>query len=101
MKRSYHTIDWQGKVGERRLAEFLVRHGQLQPMVELIEQSWMAIDELIDVLGRACIEPGFRGREAHPYSPIRSLVRLRDRRTGRGRVRCKRERHRRPARSGG
>ena len=57
MKRSYHTIDRQGKVGERKLAEFLVRHGQmLLPMVELIEQSRMAIDELIDVLGRASME---------------------------------------------
>ena len=57
MKRSYHTIDKQGKVGERKLAEFLVRNGQaLLPMLELIEQSRMAIDELIDVMGRASIE---------------------------------------------
>ena len=57
MKRSYHTIDKQGKVGERKLAEFLVRNSQaLLPMMELIEQSRMAIDELIDVMGRASIE---------------------------------------------
>lgn len=57
MKRSYHTIDKQGRVGERKLAEFLVRHGQaLLPMLELIEQSRMAIDELIDVMGRASVE---------------------------------------------
>lgn len=57
MKRSYHTIDKQGKVGERKLAEFLVRNGQaLLPMMELIEQSRMAIDELIDVMGRASVE---------------------------------------------
>lgn len=57
MKRSYHTIDKQGKVGERKLTEFLVRNGQaLLPMLELIEQSRMAIDELIDVMGRASIE---------------------------------------------
>ncbi len=57
MKRSYHTIDKQGKVGERRLAQFLVRNGQaLLPMLELIEQSRMALDELIDVMGRASIE---------------------------------------------
>ena len=55
--RSYHTIDKQGKVGERKLTEFLVRNGQaLLPMLELIEQSRMAIDELIDVVGRASIE---------------------------------------------
>ena len=57
MKRSYHTIDKQGKVGERKLTEFLVRNGQaLLPMLELIEQSRMAIDEMIDVMGRASIE---------------------------------------------
>ena len=57
MKRNYHTIDKQGKVGERKLTEFLVRNGQaLLPMMELIEHSRMAIDELIDVMGRASIE---------------------------------------------
>ncbi len=56
MKRNYHTIDKRGK-GERKLAEFLVRNGQaLLPMMELIEQSRMAIDELIDVMGRASLE---------------------------------------------
>ena len=56
MKRNYHTIDKQEK-GERKLAEFLVHNGQaLLPMMELIEQSRMAIDELIDVMGRASIE---------------------------------------------
>ncbi len=57
MRRNYHTIDKQGKVGERKLAEFLVRNGQaLVPMLELIEQSRMTIDELIDVMGRASVE---------------------------------------------
>ena len=57
MKRRYHTIDNQGRANERRLADFLTRHGQLLlPMVELIEQSRMAVDDLIDVLGRASIE---------------------------------------------
>ncbi len=57
MRRNYHTIDKQGKVGERKLAEFLVRNDQaLLPMLELIEQSRLAIDELIDVMGRASIE---------------------------------------------
>jgi putative transposase len=56
VKRNYHTIDKRGK-GERKLAEFLVRNGQaLLPMMELIEQSRMAIDELIEVMGRASIE---------------------------------------------
>jgi putative transposase len=57
VRRNYHTIDKQGRVGERKLAEFLVRNGQaLQPMLELIEQSRMALDELIEVMGRASIE---------------------------------------------
>ena len=56
VKPNYHTIDKQGK-GERKLAEFLVRNGQaLLPMMALIEQSRMAIDELIQLMGRASIE---------------------------------------------
>lgn len=57
MQRSYHTIDKKGRVGERKLAEFLVRNGQaLLPMLELIEQSRLAVDELIHVMGRASVE---------------------------------------------
>lgn len=41
----------------RALAEFLQKEGQfLLPMVELIEHSQEAVDELIDVTGRAAIE---------------------------------------------
>ena len=44
-------------MGEENLTAFLVHNGQaLLPMLELIEQSRMAIDELIDVMGRASIE---------------------------------------------
>ena len=57
MKRNYHTVDNHGKVNERKLAEFLVRNGQqLLPMMELITQSRLAIDELVDTVGRATIE---------------------------------------------
>ena len=57
LKKSYHTISTQGQTNSRRLAEFFSRHGQgLLPMVDLIEQSRMAVDELIDVAGRATIE---------------------------------------------
>lgn len=57
MKRSYHTIDKQGKANEKKLAEFLSKGGQLLlPMVDLIEQCQMACDELIDVAGRATIQ---------------------------------------------
>ena len=39
------------------LAQFLSRNAEaLLPMLELIEQSQLAVDELIDVLGRASIE---------------------------------------------
>jgi putative transposase len=41
----------------RKLAEFLQKEGQfLLPMVELVAQTETAIDELIDVTGRATIE---------------------------------------------
>ncbi|MFQ5696472.1 MAG: IS256 family transposase [Terriglobia bacterium] len=54
MQRRYHTIR---KNDTRALAHFLTQNGQaLLPMVELIEQSQLAVDELIDVLGRASIE---------------------------------------------
>ena len=57
MKKSYHTINKQGKTNEHKLAEFLSRNGQfLLPMVDLIEQCQFACDELIDVTGRAAIQ---------------------------------------------
>lgn len=57
MKRSYPTITTKGPTNARRLAEFLSRNGQsLLPMVYLIEQLRLAVDELIDVAGRATIE---------------------------------------------
>ena len=52
MKKTYHTIGKQGKVNEQELATFLTKNGQgLLPMVDLIEQSRMACDQLIDVTG--------------------------------------------------
>ena len=57
MKKSYHTLTTKGATNARRLAEFFRRNGQaLLPMVDLIEQSRLAVDELIDVAGRATIE---------------------------------------------
>ena len=56
MKKTYHTIDKQGKANTKKLAGFLSKNGQLLlPMVELIEQCELACDELIDVAGRATI----------------------------------------------
>jgi len=41
----------------KALAEFLNKEGELLlPMLELIEQAEMAVDELIDVMGRTTIE---------------------------------------------
>jgi transposase-like protein len=57
LRRSYHTLTSKGEANARRLAEFFSRNGQgLLPMVDLIEQSRLAVDELIDVTGRATIE---------------------------------------------
>jgi putative transposase len=57
LKRTYHTINKTGNQNTRKLAEFLSRNGQiLLPMMDLIETSRLAIDELIDVAGRAAIE---------------------------------------------
>jgi putative transposase len=57
LKKSYHTITTKGPSNARKLAEFFSRNGQgLLPMVDLIEQSRLAVDELIDVAGRATIE---------------------------------------------
>src|SRR5438046_5388379 len=58
VEKPYHII---GKEESQELAKFLAKNGQaLLPMVELIEQAKMAVDELIDVLGRAQIEAVLR-----------------------------------------
>lgn len=58
MEKPYHIM---GKEGSEQLAKYLAKNGQvLLPMVELIEQSKMAVDEMIDVLGRAQIEAVLR-----------------------------------------
>jgi len=57
LRRSYHTLTTTGEANARRLAEFFSRNGQgLLPMVDLIEQSRLTVDELIDITGRATIE---------------------------------------------
>ena len=54
MKTEYQITD---RKDSRALARFLSGEGQaLLPMLELIEQAEMAVDELIDVAGRATIE---------------------------------------------
>ena len=54
MKAKYQIADHKDS---RALAQFLSREWQaLLPMLELTEQAEMAVDELIDVAGRATIE---------------------------------------------
>ena len=58
MEKPYHII---GKQDTQEWTKVWARNGQaLLPMVELIEQSKLAVDELIDVLGRAQIEAVLR-----------------------------------------
>lgn len=54
MERPYHIVH---KNDAQNWAHYLAKNGQaLLPLVELVEQSRLAIDELIDVLGRAHVE---------------------------------------------
>ena len=54
MNGSYQVV---GPKDSRALSEFLAKEGQiLLPMLDLITQAEMAVDELIDVAGRATIE---------------------------------------------
>src|SRR3974390_580393 len=51
------TYQIANKTDSRRLTDFLCQEGQfLLPMVELITGAEMAVDELIEVTGRAAIE---------------------------------------------
>lgn len=57
MSQAYQITGTDDKLGSRELAEFLAGEGQLLlPMVQLIEQAECAVDELIDVMGRATVE---------------------------------------------
>jgi transposase-like protein len=57
MGRSYKIANKGTTAGHRELARFLAKEGQLLlPLVELVEQAECAVDELIDVMGRATIE---------------------------------------------
>ena len=57
MNEQYQITQAGTTVGSKDLASFLVKEGQmLLPMVELVEKSEVAIDDLVDVMGRATIE---------------------------------------------
>jgi putative transposase len=54
---AYQIASQRNSHTSKRLAEFLQKEGQfLLPMVELVVQTETAIDELIDVTGRATVE---------------------------------------------
>lgn len=54
MKKKYQVI---GRYDRRALARWLAKNGQgLLPLVELVEGAELALEELIDVTGRATIE---------------------------------------------
>jgi putative transposase len=60
MAQRYHVIplpDSSSALDQQRLAQVLAQDGQLLlPMLDLIENAQVAIDDLIDVMGRATIE---------------------------------------------
>jgi len=98
LQRNYHSITKIGQRNASRLAEFLGQNGQvLLPMVDLIEQSRLAVDELIDVAGRATIEavlelsayqvagertPGRRRKEVGWHGRQRGRMCLKERKLG-------------------
>ena len=54
MKRTYEVASGTDR---RAIADFLKREGQFLPaMVELVDRAELAIDEVIEVMGRATIE---------------------------------------------
>ena len=57
MKRPYKIVHDTSTASSRALAEWLAKDGQpLVPLVELLEKGERAIDEVIDVMGRATVE---------------------------------------------
>jgi transposase-like protein len=100
MKRNYQIVDQNGraklsKKDREAVQSFFTANGQaLLPMVELIEQSRIAVDELIEVSGRVVIEtvlgmsvenlvgpshPGKRAGEIVRYGSQRGTVTLSNR----------------------
>lgn len=72
MKQAYQITDVGGKHSSKELADFLAREGQLLlPMVELVEQAECAIDDVIDVMGRATIEAVLQMSAEQAYGPKR------------------------------
>ena len=57
MKKPYHIVSREAKTASAAVEEFARANGQiLLPLVELITQARMAVDEVIDSIGRQTIE---------------------------------------------
>ena len=57
MKKPYHIVSSEAKIASAAVEEFARANGQiLLPLVELITQARMAVDEVIDSIGRQTIE---------------------------------------------
>jgi len=54
MPEGYQIVSADANLDSKGLATYLAREGQLLlPMLDLVEQAQCAIDELVDVMGRA------------------------------------------------
>jgi putative transposase len=57
VKQNYHVLDRNAKEAERNLESFCRANGQiLLPLVELIEQARLAVDTVVEQIGRKTIE---------------------------------------------
>jgi len=57
MSERYQIVSADANLDSKELATFLAKDGQLLlPMLDLVEQAQCAIDDLVDVMGRATIE---------------------------------------------
>ena len=57
MTERYQIVATDANLDSKELATFLAKEGQLLlPMLDLVEQAQCAIDDLVDVMGRATIE---------------------------------------------
>jgi putative transposase len=111
MRGAYQIANGRSKASSRELARFLAKEGQmLLPMVELVEQAERAVDDLVDVMGRATIEaillmsaegvagPRQQGRKSdrdvywHGSQPGRVALRERQLRVEKPRLRKKKSR---------
>ena len=80
MKRTYQVVTKPSTLSSRELAEFLSKDGQLLlPLVELVERGEKAIDEVIDVMGRATVEAVLRMSAEQCAGPKRQGRRTDDR----------------------